>query len=108
MSETGYGIHVFVCENERAEGHPRGCCAARDGKLVRVWFKESMSRHGVLAGNRVNRAGCLDYCELGPVVVVYSSAAPGGTWYSPKTRAQVEQIVTQHLVGGEPVDELRL
>lgn len=108
MTETGYGIHVFVCENERAEDHPRGCCAARDGKLVRLWFKEAMSRHEILADNRVNRAGCLDYCEAGPAVVIYSKETPGGIWYSPKTRADVDEIVVEHLKNGRAVERLKI
>ncbi|MCA8968756.1 MAG: (2Fe-2S) ferredoxin domain-containing protein [Planctomycetes bacterium] len=108
MSAIGYDIHVFVCENERAKGHPRGCCAARGSKLLGTWFKEAMAHHGIKAGNRVNRAGCLDYCERGPVVVIYGSAAPGGVWYAPTSREDVDEIVSRHLVGGEPVARLRL
>lgn len=100
----GYEIHVFVCENERPADHPRGCCAAKDGGKIRLWFKESMARHGVTRSFRVNRAGCLDYCELGPVVVVY----PDAIWYSPKNREDVEEIVTQHFAKGEVVERLRI
>jgi len=102
--DIGYGIHVFVCDNERPEGHPRGSCAHRHGMMVRMWFQDAMARHGLLDGTRVNRAGCLDYCELGPVVVVY----PEGVWYSPKTQEDVEEIVTGHLKGGKPVERLLL
>lgn len=108
MSDTGYGIHIFVCENQRAEDHPLGCCAARDGKLVRLWFQEAMSRHEILDANRVNRAGCLDFCASGPVAVVYSSEVPSGVWYSPKSRHDVEEIVVEHLRAGRPVERLRI
>lgn len=69
-----------------------------------MWFKEAMARHGIADGNRVNRAGCLDYCELGPTVVVY----PAGVWYSPRSRADVEEIVTSHFLEGRVVERLRL
>ena len=104
MSGIGYGIHVFVCENQRVDGHPRGCCAARGGAQVRVWLKEAMNRHGLMAGNRANGAGCLDYCEQGPCLVVY----PEGVWYSAQTREDVEEIVTEHLRDGRIVERLRL
>ncbi len=100
----GYGIHVFVCENERPSDHARGSCISRGSAPLREWFKEALDRHGIRRGNRVNRAGCLNYCELGPTVVVY----PEGVWYAPKTRADVDEIVDRHLVGGEVVDRLRL
>jgi (2Fe-2S) ferredoxin len=53
---------------------------------------------------RVNAAGCLDRCELGPCVVVY----PEGIWYKVATKADVERVLTEHLVGGQPVADLRL
>jgi (2Fe-2S) ferredoxin len=37
-------------------------------------------------------------------VVVY----PDAVWYGHVTEADVEEIVEKHLVGGEPVDRLRL
>ncbi len=98
----GYDIHVFVCENERHPQHPRGSCAARSPGPLREWFKEAMAAKGVLAGNRVNRSGCLDYCECGPVVVVY----PEGVWYRPTSRRDVEEIVREHFVRGRIVERL--
>jgi (2Fe-2S) ferredoxin len=100
----GYAIHVFVCENERADDHPRGCCTARGSNLIRAWFKDSLCRHGISEGNRVNGTSCLDFCEVGPTIVVY----PEGVWYSPKTRDDVEEIVTRHFLTGEVVERLRL
>ena len=37
-------------------------------------------------------------------MVVY----PDGVWYGRVTLADVDEIVEKHLVGGEPVDRLRL
>jgi len=53
---------------------------------------------------RVNSAGCLDRCDLGPVMVVY----PEGVWYNYRTREDVDEIVESHLKGGKPVERLRL
>ena len=101
----GYSIHVFVCENQREPGHHRGSCADKGSRELRGWFKDLMREHGVLKPlGRANRAGCLNYCELGPTVVVY----PQGVWYSVKTKEDVEEIVLSHFKGGKPVERLRI
>ena len=51
---------------------------------------------------RVNKAGCLDRCEEGPVIVVY----PGAVWYTYVDRADIDEIVDRHVVNGEIVERL--
>ncbi len=94
--------HVFVCINERDDADGRGCCAHRGGLDVAAWFKEAGKARNWKGRVRVNKAGCLDACEFGPVVVVY----PEQVWYSPHTREEVEAICDQHIEGGEVVEDL--
>jgi len=53
---------------------------------------------------RINQAGCLGRCDDGPVLVVY----PEGVWYRYFDKADVDEIVEKHLLGGAVVDRLRL
>ena len=53
---------------------------------------------------RINKAGCLDRCEEGPVVVVY----PEGTWYTYVDEADIEEIVVSHLANGKVVERLKI
>ena len=96
--------HVFVCTNQRPEGHPRGCCNPDGGADLHAAFKKALAEHGLSRRIRANKAGCLDQCEHGPNVVVY----PEAVWYGAVTVADVGEIVTRHLIGGEPVERLRL
>jgi (2Fe-2S) ferredoxin len=57
-----------------------------------------------LEGVRVNMAGCLDRCEFGPTLVIY----PEGVWYSPKSRADIDEILDAHLVAGRRAERLML
>src|SRR5262245_65221024 len=96
--------HVFVCTNTRPDGHPRGCCAAKDSAAIRERLKELVSARGLKKTIRVNTSGCLDQCEHGVTVVVY----PEAVWYGFVKMTDVEEILESHLIGGRPVERLRL
>jgi (2Fe-2S) ferredoxin len=96
--------HVFVCENVRPEDDPRGSCGRKGSSSIRNALKDELRRRGLDKQIRANAAGCLDACAFGPSMVVY----PEGVWYGHVSVADVPEIVERHLVGGEPVERLRL
>ena len=53
---------------------------------------------------RINAAGCLDRCELGPTMVIY----PEGVWYAVPTKEDVDEVLETHLVKGGRVGRLML
>jgi (2Fe-2S) ferredoxin len=57
-----------------------------------------------IADTRVNASGCLDRCELGPTMVIY----PEGVWYSYRDTADIDEILTTHVIGGGRVERLML
>jgi (2Fe-2S) ferredoxin len=99
-----YERHVFVCENVRPDGDARGCCDARGGAELRARLKQAVKAAGLAGRVRVNAAGCLDQCADGATVVVY----PEAVWYGHVTLEDADEIVREHLVGGRPVERLRL
>lgn len=98
-----YCRHVFMCTNHRPDGHPRGCCAAKDAEKLRSYLKNQAKKFG-LDDMRINAAGCLDRCELGPTMVIY----PEGVWYTYKDRADLDEILSVHLKDGKRVTRLQL
>ena len=96
--------HVFVCTNQRPADSARGCCDPEGKRAMQSLFKSALARRGLKGSVRANAAGCLDHCEHGPTVVVY----PDGVWYGFVTAADVDEIVESHIIGGEPVERLRL
>jgi (2Fe-2S) ferredoxin len=96
--------HVFVCHNTRPDGAPRPSCTL-DGKSDLHTQLQQLTKAAGLAGKiRINKAGCLDQCEHGPVMVVY----PEAVWYGNVRPEDAASIVSEHLVAGSPVDRLRL
>lgn len=51
---------------------------------------------------RINRAGCLDRCGEGPLMVVY----PEAVWYTFVDNDDVDEIIESHLVNGKVVARL--
>ncbi|HUT50816.1 MAG TPA: (2Fe-2S) ferredoxin domain-containing protein [Alphaproteobacteria bacterium] len=98
-----FAAHVFCCTNTREDGHPRGCCSAKDSVALRDYMKSQVKARRV-PNVRVNAAGCLDRCELGPTMVIY----PEGVWYSYASEADLDEIIQTHLIDGGRVRRLLL
>lgn len=98
-----YRLHVFCCTNRRPDGHPRGSCAARGAEALRDFLKARGKELGLM-DVRVNSAGCLDRCGLGPVLVVY----PDGVWYRYDNAEDLDEILVTHLQKGDRVSRLML
>lgn len=98
-----YACHAFVCTNVRPAGHPRGSCARRNSVALRDYMKTKAKAMG-LKDVRINAAGCLDRCELGPNVVLY----PEGIWYTIKSEADVDEVLETHVKNRGRVSRLML
>lgn len=97
-----FRCHLFVCVNERAAGHPRGCCASKGSVEIAQALKVAAYERGLKGLVRVNKAGCLDACESGVSAVIY----PAGVYYQGLTLDDVDEVVERTLVGGEIVERL--
>ena len=103
-----YDRHIFMCNNVRAEGHPRGCCMARAEVAggfdkLRGYAREKARQLGI-ENVRFNAAGCLDRCEFGPNMVIY----PEGVWYRFESQSDIDEILETHLKDGGRVERLML
>lgn len=99
-----YQRHVFFCLNRRDDG--RACCATHDAERLQAYAKARIQELGRSGRGlvRVNKAGCLDRCDEGPCLVVY----PEAVWYTYVDEQDIDEIIERHLLGGEPVERLRL
>ncbi|MFM1802995.1 MAG: hypothetical protein RJA81_2347 [Planctomycetota bacterium] len=99
-----YAHHLFVCGNSRDPQHPRGSCDPKNtGKLTDALKSAVKDQKSKLQGPiRINKAGCLDQCEHGPVIVIY----PQEIWYGNVTPNDAVRIVNETLVEGRILEDL--
>jgi len=65
--EKPYDQHVFVCCNKKEDGTG---CGFKGGEELRAELKKQAIAKG-LPRVRVNKAGCMDFCDNGIAVAVY-------------------------------------
>jgi (2Fe-2S) ferredoxin len=91
-----YRYHVFVCSE--------GKQCRRDGSEdVLAVLKKCVKHSPVAREVRVNRAGCMNQCGHGPMVVVY----PDDVWYAGVDERGARRIAAEHLMGGQAVERYR-
>lgn len=96
--------HVFFCLNQREDG--RACCNSHNASAMQAHAKDRVKALGLNGAGkiRVNKAGCMDRCDDGPVLVVY----PEATWYTYVDKHDIDEIVDEHLVHGRVVERLKI
>lgn len=99
---TRFRHHIFVCTNQRPAGG-RPACGSR-GEDLRAALERTIAANPELCGQvAVTACACLGPCFDGPNLVVY----PEGVWYAGAAETDAAAIVTEHLLGGRPVEHLR-
>lgn len=94
--------HLFICCNERAPGHRRGCCNPGGTDALRNALVAEIKVRGLNPLVRANKAGCLEQCEHGPTVVIY----PQAIFYGHVTVADVPRIIEETVVHGRVLEDL--
>lgn len=95
-----YGRHVFICTHG-------DCAGPEQGERLHQHFNQLNREYGLNKLRNPERVkcslvDCLGVCSGGPIVVVY----PDGIWYHHVDERKLERIYREHILGGQPVEEL--
>ena len=101
-----YQRHMFFCVNDRGADADRPSCNQCGSAAMRDYAKGRIKELGLNGPGkvRVNKSGCLDRCDEGPICVVY----PEGTWYTYVDQEDVDEIINSHIVNGKEVERLKI
>ena len=89
-----YRSHILVCGGTG--------CVSNGAREVTETIKNTIKDRGLSDEVLVVPTGCHGMCEMGPIVVVY----PEGTFYCRVKKADVAEIIEEHIYKGRPVERL--
>ena len=86
--------HIFLCTGSNCESEGASRTWRELGQRIKAANAEGHALHRT-------EAKCLKLCRSGPIALVL----PEGTYYHSVTPDALGTIVTEHLIGGVPVEE---
>ena len=89
-----YEKHLMICG-------ATGCLSSNSGK-VKEALEAELARRGIKEKYRLVMAGCVGFCEVGPIIVIY----PDEVFYCRLKPGDMAELVEKHLIGGEVVERL--
>jgi len=96
--------HIFLCADQTK---PECCDRAAS---IEVWnyLKRRLRELGLDTPQEGRpscvfrtKANCLRVCHAGPILLVY----PDGVWYHSVTTEAIDRILTEHILGNQPVQD---
>ena len=97
-SIADYRRHLLVCTGPR-------CTADGESQALFDSFGAIFKAAGLDQGDlrvKRSRVSCFAACRGGPILCVQ----PDGIWYYNITPENLQRVVREHLVGGQPVEDL--
>ncbi len=80
---------------------PKPSCVNENTRDLFQHLGMKLMEKGLIATVQPVRTGCLNRCQLGPVMLV----EPGHYMYVGLTKEKIDRIIDEHIIGERPVEE---
>ena len=94
-------FYIFKCEQSAPPGMPKPSCVNPQTQDLFQHLSQSLMIKGIMGTVQPIRTGCMNRCQLGPIMLV----EPGHIMYTGLDKAKIDRIIDEHIIGGKVVDE---
>ena len=97
-------FYIFKCQQSAPAGMPKPSCVSQNNPESAEIFQhlaQTLMQKGIIGTVQPIQSSCLNRCQQGPVMLV----EPGHTMYTELTKAKIDRIVDEHIIGGSIVSE---
>ena len=92
---------IFKCEQSAPPGMPKPSCVTPQTQDLFQHLATKLMQEGIMGTVQPIRTSCMNRCSAGPLILV----EPGHTMYVRLTKEKIDRIVTEHIIGGNVVQE---
>lgn len=97
-------FYIFKCQQSAPPGMPKPSCvsqASAESQQLFMYMAQSLMQKGIISTVQPIQTGCMNRCQLGPVMLV----EPGHTMYVNLNKEKIDRIIEEHIIGGNVVEE---
>lgn len=93
---------ILICDSHRPRIHGGGCCSDKGGEGLYQQLADKLASRGLSEQVTLRQSGCMKNCRAGITLRVLED----DTTYGRVKSADLDDIIEQHLLGGQPVARL--
>jgi (2Fe-2S) ferredoxin len=95
-------FYMLKCMQSSPPNMPKPSCVRQDTADHFQYLAQKLMQKGIIGTVQPIQTSCLGRCQLGPVMLV----EPGHFMYTAVDKGAIDRIVEEHIIGGNPVEEL--
>ncbi len=95
---------IYICDSHKPKIHGGGCCSDKGSQNLLTLFVEGLQHTPLQQNVELIPTTCLSQCLTGISVRVW----PDQVYYGKVTPGDIETIIQEHLIDGNPVARLRI